>query len=325
MLTTNDVSAIITGNVRHPNYEKTVELAKELRIHANGEYPYDIIDERRPNEDECVKEYRAKIYQPITKKVVNKVFTSLGKIRRSSDWTIQHHPENVPSQITATETLEMYCEYKYPVYTSITNWVFSELLKRYLIDANALIAVVPLTIPENKNEYIKPVARIFDSDHVFWYVPMQSAILLSTEIVQYKTVNEIYVTGSVYYHIDTEKVERYEERDKGYSLAWTYNHNFGTLPVFKVGGQYLEEANNDIIYESRIASMIPSLNEAVREYSDLQAEIVQHIHSEKYMFTNTDCPDCNGLYHPARPLNSPLSFYHFHNLGLCNTSSSKRP
>jgi hypothetical protein len=40
--------------------------------------------------------------------------------------------------------------------------------------------------------------------------------------------------------------------------------------------------------------MIPSLNEAVREYSDLQAEIVQHIYSEKYIFTNTECPECRG-------------------------------
>jgi hypothetical protein len=40
--------------------------------------------------------------------------------------------------------------------------------------------------------------------------------------------------------------------------------------------------------------MIPSLNEAAREYSDLQAEIVQHIHSEKYIYTNTECPVCRG-------------------------------
>ena len=47
--------------------------------------------------------------------------------------------------------------------------------------------------------------------------------------------------------------------------------------------------------ESRIAGMIPSLDEAAREYSDLQAEILQHIHSEKYIFANSDCPVCNGL------------------------------
>jgi hypothetical protein len=41
--------------------------------------------------------------------------------------------------------------------------------------------------------------------------------------------------------------------------------------------------------------MLPFLDEAAREYSDLQAEIVQHIHSEKYFYTNTECPVCRGI------------------------------
>ena len=40
--------------------------------------------------------------------------------------------------------------------------------------------------------------------------------------------------------------------------------------------------------------MIPFLDEACREYSDLQAEILQHIHSEKYIYVNADCPVCSG-------------------------------
>ncbi len=43
-----------------------------------------------------------------------------------------------------------------------------------------------------------------------------------------------------------------------------------------------------------LAYLPKSLDEAAREYSDLQAEIVQHIHSEKYAYTNTECPHCKG-------------------------------
>jgi histone H3/H4 len=43
--------------------------------------------------------------------------------------------------------------------------------------------------------------------------------------------------------------------------------------------------------------MVPALDEAAREYSDLQAEIVMHIHSERYAYTNTECPDCRGRGH----------------------------
>jgi hypothetical protein len=40
--------------------------------------------------------------------------------------------------------------------------------------------------------------------------------------------------------------------------------------------------------------MTPSLDEAAREYSDLQAEVVQHIHSEKYVYATEECPVCHG-------------------------------
>jgi len=43
-----------------------------------------------------------------------------------------------------------------------------------------------------------------------------------------------------------------------------------------------------------LAYLPDSLDEAAREYSDLQAEIIQHIHSEKYAYTNTECPQCKG-------------------------------
>ena len=43
-----------------------------------------------------------------------------------------------------------------------------------------------------------------------------------------------------------------------------------------------------------LAYLSNTLDEAAREYSDLQAEIVQHIHSEKYAYTNSECPECHG-------------------------------
>ena len=41
--------------------------------------------------------------------------------------------------------------------------------------------------------------------------------------------------------------------------------------------------------------MLPSLDEAAREYSDLQAEVVQHIHSNMWTIAGQDCPKCSGI------------------------------
>jgi hypothetical protein len=298
-LTSEKLKNIFTREQRHANYKQCVEMAGKLTVHADGLYPGSLIDERRPSESPETRAYRKKIYKPITEGVVSKVISSLGKIRRSPDWIIQYDKEKVPPTITADNTLGAYCERWYPLFTSVTNWVFSELLRRYLLDANAVVAVVPKGLPEGATEYLQPVAMLFGSGQVLDYEADSYAVLLSSETVRYNSPGgrNVYNDGKVFYVLTTEFVARYEQqsRSQDFTVAWSYRHDFGTLPVFKVGGLLFENKHNDIIFKSRIAGILPHLDEAVREYSDLQAEIVQHIHSEKYVYVYADCPECKGI------------------------------
>lgn len=295
-LTTEIVRALIAAG-GYQNARTCVDLAEKLQVHANGSMPKKLISERRPNESDKIKEYREKIYVPITKRTISKVFSSLEKIRRSQDWSIQYDANSVPKTISDNETLEQYCEYHYPQFTSITNWAFSVLLRKYLIDANGIVAVVPEKIPNATTEYIRPVAKFFDSDQIVYYVEDECVVLKSRDTSTYYTHNwrRLNNGGAIYYVLTKNQFVRYEQISaKDFSEEMIYNHEIGMLPAFKVGGLYHSRRNNDTIYESRIAGMCPSLDEAAREYSDLQAEILQHIHSEKYIFANTDCPVCNG-------------------------------
>jgi len=295
-ITAEFIKKSITG--KHQNYNETVKLARKLEVHANGHIPGDLITERRPSEPEEIKKYRASIYVPKTKNPISKVINSLEKIRRSQDWNIQYDAKSVKPVITEKETLERYCEHNYPGYSSVTNWAFSELLKRYLLDANGIVAVVLDDVPENTS-YCKPMAKFFSSENVIDYVEGEYAVLLSDDKSTYTTPagKRTYTDGSIYYIITDTQIVKYEQINvqKDLEQKAIYNHNFGKLPAFKAGGLYHSRKNNQTIYESRIASMVPSLDEAAREYSDLQAEIVQHIHSEKYAYTNTECPDCKGI------------------------------
>lgn len=285
-------------NTKHKNYAETCKLAHLLHVHADGLLPDKLIDERRPSEPEDIKIYRKKIYVPKTKNPISKVINSLEKIRRSQDWNIQYDKEKIQSRIAKGETLEDYCEFNYPTHTSVTNWAFSELLRQYLLDANGFVAVV-IEEMTTSNTYLKPVAKFFESKQVIDFVENEYIILLSEDTSTYSTpAGKItYTDGSIYYVITNEFILRYEQTtsQKDLQLKLEYAHNFGKLPAFKVGGSFLKRKNHDTIYESRIASMLPSLDEAAREYSDLQAEIVQHIHSEKYVYTNTECKSCRGL------------------------------
>jgi hypothetical protein len=294
-ITADFIRRAIAG--KHYNYYETVNLAFKIRLHADGIIPEELINVRRPSEPEEIKKYRSKIYVPKTRNPISKVINSLEKIRRSSDWNIQYDSKKVKSSIAEDERLEDYCEKNYPGYSSVTNWAFSELMKQYLLDANGIVAVVLDEIPV-PNEYPKPTAKFFGSNQVIDYVEGKYAVLLSSDTSQYFTPGgKIQRTeGAIYYIITDTQIIKYEQINSQKDLNATviYNHNFGKVPAFKVGGIFLKRKNNDTIFESRIASMVPSLDEAAREYSDLQAEIVQHIHSEKYAYTNSECPDCRG-------------------------------
>jgi hypothetical protein len=159
-------------------------------------------------------------------------------------------------------------------------------------------ACVPLGLPESASEYISPVAYFFPSKQVYAYEAGEYAVLLSSEASRYASPQgrNVYLDGQVFYIITKDTVAKYEQnsRSGGYSLTVEYHHGLGYLPCDKAGGLFKSRTNGEIIYESRIDVMVPSLDEAAREYSDLQAEVVQHIHSEKYRYATEECPACRG-------------------------------
>ncbi len=276
-------------------YEDTKKLYDNLRVHANGEKPTEIIEERRPSESKEVKEYRNKIYKSKTKNPVKKVLNSLSKIRRSPDWSIVFDADKVPSTISQDETPSLFFSQNYPFYNNVTNWFFSIGLKQYLLDANAVVAIIPLEFNPLKNEYIRPFPYLFNSDKVIEYVEGEIAILKSTDN-SIKSNDKNHIKGAVYWVITKKDIQRWEELENGkYKQVRKYDHDLGYLPAFKVKGEYKESRDTSILYESRIYAMVDHLDEAAREYSDLQAEVVQHVHSQKWFIENEKCKKCQGI------------------------------
>src|SRR5262245_24995356 len=124
-----EIRLYLTGTKRHRCYKETVDLYDKMRTHADGIVPEKLIHERRPSESLEVLEYRKKIYVPKTKNPISKVVSSLSKIRRSPDWSIKYDPSNIPARIVPEERPEEYTEKNYPEHDSVTNWIFSHLLK----------------------------------------------------------------------------------------------------------------------------------------------------------------------------------------------------
>jgi hypothetical protein len=278
------------GIKKHPAYKETVELYENMRIHADGEYPAKLIDERRPSESDTIKAYRKIIYVPITKEIFNSIFQSLGKIRRSTDWNISY--KEAPARIPQDETPYSYFEKYFPHYSSTTYWLFSVALKQYLIDPNAVVLVMPKNTNIQANEYLKPIPYIFNSPEVYEYVSGEYAVLKTFENVKVLQGKKKNVDAEVFLYVDKDKIQKWAKTERSFTMVEEYFHNLGILPCFQLKAVTKDVFDNYYVYESRISSIIPRLDEAVREYSDLQAEVVQHVHSEKWTMATQDCGTC---------------------------------
>jgi hypothetical protein len=295
IFSTSELQKFFSGKYFHKAYTETSNLANDILVHADGIYPEKLIEKRRPSESLAVKNYRKEIWQSVTKSEFGRVHNGLSKIRKSTDWSIRFDINKQPSSVRDEDGIAKYFDSEFPEFTSITNWAFSVLLKTYLTDANALICVFPIMEKDiAENSYVKPIPNIFYSNQIIDHVVDDYCVLKSTDKIVYGT--EVKKWGDVYYIITTQSVQRYEQirEDKTMKLAWEYLHNLGELPVIKTKGNFKKALDGLNIYESRLATMVPHLNEAIREYSDLQAEVVQNIFSEKWEMVTDECTTCKG-------------------------------
>lgn len=278
-------------NEKVENHYKAQAIAKEheMRVHFDGEYPKELIDERRPNEPTIVQDYRKKIFVPKTKPATAKIESALQKIRRSSDWVVKY-PDGSFDRIVDGEKMQDYADKNYPVFKSLTHWAFSVLLRNYLIDANAVALVAPIVLPE-ENEYLRPTVTIFNSSDVI-YLQEDYAVLRNKKGAIYGKNQQ----GKSFYVVTTQHIWRYDQiNNRGqYAVSYEYMHELGILPAFQLGGIVADVYGEEKLYESRISGILPEFNEALREYSDLQAAKVLHLYPERWEYTQNECTSCKG-------------------------------
>lgn len=286
-----DIKAYATNPLKGYYYRNMAkEKEKEMRVHADGIFPEKLINERRPSESADVFEYRKTIFKPITKPYFQKIETTLQKIRRSSDWSIKY-PDASFDRIEDGDKMDDYVERNYPVFTSVTNWAFSLMLRNYLIDANAVLLVMPMEIPF-ENEYLKPVSMIFNSCDVFDFVE-GDYLVAENKVGAFYNGNK---PGKSFYVATTVAIHRFDQiNGRGeFAEVYYYEHGLEILPAFKLGGIVLDVYGYHTLYDSRISGILPQFDEALREYSDLQAAKVLHMFPREWEFTQNECVACKG-------------------------------
>lgn len=249
-----------------------VEEYHNFQYYSDDVYPEKLIDEQRPNEQKESKDYRKLMYQPVFSEVFNKVFQSISKISRADGFFISYPSQEEFTKIKDTERLPEYLH-------KLPKWLFDVCLKQYLIDANGVCLVWSLP-DEDETKFYEPYQYIINSDMILHY---EEDVLLV-----YKSKDE----PKCVYSVDGNFLTKWKLTNKG---EWVKEQEVPNgakkLTAFKLGGVL---RGQDMTYQSRIKAMLPWLNVATVEFSDLRAEITMHIHSQQWIYENEPCGTCNG-------------------------------
>lgn len=321
------VKKFIKGNQRHAAYLEAVDIQQHLSFHIDGFKPewlvntpdhlktlaqqlglqdqenvyFDrLIAQRRPGETEKVLAHRKIIYASITKEPTGKVINSLNKIVRSDDWKVDYSDAETIKQ--EGENLEDYAEKNYPAFGSVTNWAYTFAIKKILSDPNGFMVVLPLEFPTmdtegnstvQANEFLRPFANYVSSKDVLFYEPNVMIAYKSNQVREMKMKEGQTKVVPVFRIISTEGVWEAVQDNENFTLTQVMAFEMD-LPVVVNGGIIDRFINNILIYNSFLNPMLPRLDEGAREYSDMQAEVLLHIHSTLAVVQGQDCSECKG-------------------------------
>jgi len=309
MISKADITTYFVKGQRYNQSKQTDDIANHMAFHMDGHKYYvgkqeqknpfyaKLISERRPRESEGVQEYREKIFKDITKSTTKKVVNSVQKIFKASDWKVDWSKIQVPPSIKDGESLQDYTENKYPGFGSLKSWMKNHMMREMMKDPNGVQIVMPAMITEDDSDYNRPEVFIIPSADVYQYEEGNICVVKSEEKHTYVEDGQTY-EGVVMWFIDREQFVKVKQNstDKSRYIEEVYaDLTDCALPMFfRSGGEICKVDKGTKVFESFLSGMLPYLDEASREYSDVQASVVQHLYPQMWYMKGMNCQTCSG-------------------------------
>jgi len=311
----DDFKEYWTGRRIHKNYNRALDNYFHMSFHFDGYFqrPYPansgagangytqvnpyfgrLIDERRLAESTTVREYRRRRYKPITQVVCDKVVNSLKKIVKSSDWHIDYTGSDNPKWMPDTDTLEKYCEKDYPFEDSIENWAYTKQIAWLLKDSNSMIVVMPLEWQVPEGEYIKPFAHIIGCRDVFEFRENELCIFKSPFDNEWKDNDGTTQSSPILIAVDRFIYREFMQTGEESFKTIDHPHNLGTMPAIISGGINKSDSVFAPYYESFLRGMLPALDSAAENNSDLVASMIQNLYPTMWYIAGEKCQACQG-------------------------------
>lgn len=278
------IYGIVNGEIRHEYYDKTVEHHEAMEVHVEGKSPDKLLEINRPNEPAEVKEYRLKVYKPVTKSLSDKVVNTFARILNPRLYRIEF--KDPPPQVREGEDIHEYLTEDYPFYLSLMQYIGEVGLKKMFSDPNGVLVIWPTNLEEvQPNDYVTPIP--------FYY---ESCKVADFHEDKYYT----FVEGDTVTIIDQlfKRVYSVEKQNNEFkiTLVEEYQHNIGTPPCFRIGG-IVKGSQLPFWYQSFISGVLPHWDKVVTMTSDLDGSIVNHLYPERWEYqVECDNNECRGGY-----------------------------
>jgi hypothetical protein len=281
---------------KHEYYKGCVSHCEEMSWHVYGKKPVRLLQRTRPREDPAITKYRLDSYEPITKAVCKKALSIVHKVFDSGLSSIRFNEGD------QQDILKEYTTENYPRFNSVINYLANFILKKMIADPNAVLLVQPFDYAVAGNERVQPIATCYHSKQV--YLINDDYYLLFDDYVEQKTQSQLlkrwFFTYADKNGIYKFSVDQKNGNQPDITSISQYVHNFGEIPVWYLGGEYTEDAedqnkggdydDNDTtkqdddcgLFESFFHAAVPFWNEAINDHSDVTGGYRNHMWPHKW-------------------------------------------
>ena len=254
--------------------DKWEDIYCEMTVHTQGNTPAKLLEERRPNEDENIWEYRKTIYQPITKGPINRSINKLYRIFMNANFSYQ-----------INDRLREYISEGNFHGKTFNEYIHGQVIKRMIEDPNGYLVWLPAGAGlTDQTQKVEVVPYLIESEKI---QTVNDEVLTWTD----EDLDD-HQTADVYFTLTKDGWYSHIKSDNNtYTLQVLYMHEIGEMPALVLGGM----PTDDGILESYFSPFLPFGNEAIRQYSDWQAICVTSAYPFKTeQYTDCDYPLCQG-------------------------------
>jgi len=271
-------------NQRHFYYDESAIIAADIAEVFGDEYP-SFLKVLRPNETKKDKEYREKVYQNPVKGHLSRITDKHTKIEQSEGFSV-----NYPTSENGENKLRDYCEKGFNGYGNLINYVFTLGVNKYVQDPNAVLVVLDKNPPQRTTEGYKPYPYIFDSKDVLLFEKGRYCLL--------REKNTLQTNRDIFYLVDDTNYWIFKQTDKltqELEFIGGIPHFCGEMPAFKIG-LYIEKENSkgEQLFSSVVTNALTDFKKAIARSSDIEIELVHHIHTLEWRMSPKKCKNCKG-------------------------------